>query len=179
MSTNGTDRIEMRLRELTQLFNLMDPSPFIDQDLDADAEEFIVGWARELPHGRELELVIHLTTPPEAERAGGTEAAVRHYFSVRAQVKQRELRAMLRRGRASLVIGALFLVGCSALGQIAQRSLPGGWNEVASMGLQIVGWVALWRPVEIYLYDWWPVRNDMRLMQRLARMKVSLKPSGS
>jgi hypothetical protein len=41
--------------------------------------------------------------------------------------------------------------------------------------LQIVGWVAMWRPLEIYLYDWWPVRADLRLLQRLARMKVRLQ----
>ena len=35
-------RIQLRLRELAQLFNSMDPSPFLDRDLDADAEEFIV-----------------------------------------------------------------------------------------------------------------------------------------
>ena len=33
----------LQLRELPQLFNSMDPSPFLDRDLDADAEEFIVG----------------------------------------------------------------------------------------------------------------------------------------
>jgi len=65
--------IELRLRELAQLFNSLDPSPFIDRDLDADAEEFIVSWARELPHHGELELVIHLATPPEPERAAGAE----------------------------------------------------------------------------------------------------------
>jgi len=31
------------------LFNAIDPSPFRDKDLDPKAEEFIVGWAKELP----------------------------------------------------------------------------------------------------------------------------------
>ena len=174
MSATADNRIEVRLRELPQLFNMMDPSPFIDRDLDADAEEFIVGWARELPHNRELELVIHLATPPPPDRAAGTEEAVRHYFASRAEVKRRELRLLLRRGRASLLIGLLFLAGCFGLGQLAQQWLSGGWNEFSALGLQIVGWVAMWRPLEIYLYDWWPIRSDERLLIRLARMKVSL-----
>ncbi|AOS43694.1 hypothetical protein Verru16b_00747 [Lacunisphaera limnophila] len=174
MKPAADNRIEVRLRELAQLFNLMDPSPFIERDLDADAEEFIVGWAHELPHARELELVIHLTTPPAPDRAAGTEEAVRHYFASRADVKQRELRRLLRRGRANLLIGLLFLAACFALGGLVQRWLPAGWNEFTEMGLQIVGWVAMWRPLEIYLYDWWPLRSDERLLRRLARMKVSL-----
>ncbi len=174
MSSPGSNQIEVRLRELAQLFNSMDPSPFIDRDLDAAAEEFIVSWAREMPHDAELELVIHLATPPPPDRATGTEEAVRHYFASRAEVKQRELRLLMRRGRFSMLIGVLFLAGCFALGEVAQRAGSGPWNEFAVLGLHIVGWVAMWRPLEVFLYDWWPIRSDQRLLERLARMKVRL-----
>lgn len=174
----STARIEVRLRELAQLFNSLDPSPFIDRDLDADAEEFIVSWARELPHHGELELVIHLATPPEPERAAGAEESVRHYFASRAAIKERELRQLFRRGRASLGIGVLFLGACFALGLLLKRLLPPGWEDFAELGVQIVGWVAMWRPLEIYLYDWWPIRADLRLLQRLSRMQVKIVASG-
>jgi hypothetical protein len=174
MNMTPDNRIEVRLRELAQLFNMMDPSPFIDRDLDADAEEFIVSWARELTHKGELELVIHLATAPAPDRAAGTEEAVQHYFASRAKIKRAELRQLLRRGRISLVIGLLFLAGCFGLGELAQKAFAGGWNEFAALGLHIVGWVAMWRPLEIYLYDWWPIRSDQRLLERLARMKVQL-----
>lgn len=168
-------RIEVRLRELAQLFNSLDPSPFIDRDLDSDAEEFIVSWARELPHHGELELVIHLAVPPEPARAAGAEEAVHHYFASRADIKRRELRQLFRRGRASLLIGVAFLAACFGLGVLLRPLLPAGWNEFVELGLHIVGWVAMWRPLEIYLYDWWPVRNDQRLFERLARMPVRLQ----
>lgn len=174
MSLGPDNRIEVRLRELAQLFNMMDPSPFIDRDLDADAEEFIVSWARELTSKDELELVIHLATTPDPDRAAGTEEAVHHYFASRAAIKGAELRQLLRRGRISLMIGVLFLAGCFGLGELAQKTLPAGWNEFVELGLHIAGWVAMWRPLEIYLYDWWPIRSDQRLLERLARMKVRL-----
>ena len=41
--------IKLKLRDMSQLFNSMDPSPFIEKDLDDDAEEFIVSWARNSP----------------------------------------------------------------------------------------------------------------------------------
>mgnify|MGYP003392134273 CR=1 FL=1 len=40
--------IEVRIRELAQLFNSFDASPFHERDLDDDAENYIVSWAREL-----------------------------------------------------------------------------------------------------------------------------------
>jgi len=175
MNPSPDNRIEVRLRELAQLFNMMDPSPFIDRDLDADAEEFIVSWARELNHKGELELVIHLATIPAPDRVAGTEEAVQNYFASRAKIKGAELRQLLRKGRVSLLIGLLFLAGCFGLGEVAHKALPSGWSEFTELGLHIVGWVAMWRPLEIYLYDWWPIRSDERLLERLARMKVRLK----
>ena len=167
-------RIELRLRELAQLFNSMDPSPFVDRDLDQDAEEFIMGWARELPAGREFELVVHLAVPPPPDRAAGTEDAVQRYFASRGEMKGRELRQLLRRGRISLFAGLLFLGGCYLLGLLVGRLGLGAFSVVGKEGLAIVGWVAMWRPLEIYLYDWWPLREEMVMFRRLARMSVRL-----
>ena len=43
-------------------------------------------------------------------------------------------------------------------------------------GLTILGWVAMWRPLQTYLYDWWPLRDERRNLERLARMRVSVVP---
>jgi hypothetical protein len=169
-----TARIQLRLRELAQLFNSMDPSPFLDRDLDADAEEFIVSWAREHPKDHELELAIHLATPPPPDRAAGIQEAVHHYFSVRSQMKQHEFQQLMRRGSRSLAIGLGFLVACLFLAQFAERLGSGTGATIVREGLTIIGWVAMWRPLEIYLYDWWPVRDEQRLLARLTRMHVRL-----
>lgn len=174
MNATGDHRIEIRLREISQLFNSTDPSPFIDRGLDAAAEELIMSWARELTHTGDLELVIHLTTLPPEDRGADTEAAVRQYFVSREVLKRRELRLLLRRGRSSMLIGLFFLAVCFGLGEVAQRMLGKGWNEFVELGLHIVGWVAMWRPLEIFLYDWWPVQSDQRLLERLGRMTVRL-----
>lgn len=169
-----TARIELRLRELAQLFNSMDPSPFLDRDLDADAEEFIMSWAREHPAGQEFKLVIHLSAPTPADRAADVETAVRHYFAARAHLKAAELRQLLRVGRLSLLIGLAFLAGCLSLSGVVAGLGAGTVREVARESLTIFGWVAMWRPVQIYLYDWWPLREEGRLLARLGRMHVQL-----
>jgi hypothetical protein len=58
------DLIELRVDNIAQLFHTLDPFPFRERDLDREAEEFIVGWARELPTGRAIRIIIHL---PQAE----------------------------------------------------------------------------------------------------------------
>ena len=57
--------IEVRVSELRQIFNAIDPSPFRERDLDPRAEEFIVGWAKDLPSNEPWALVVHV------ERAAG------------------------------------------------------------------------------------------------------------
>jgi hypothetical protein len=167
-------RIELRLRELAQLFNSLDPSPFIDRDLDPNAEEFIVGWAREHGRGAEYELSVHLATAPSPDRVEGTEAAVQHYFATRTEVKRREFRRLMRRGRISLLIGMVFLTACLFLSEIVSKLGFGTAAGIVRESLMIGGWVAMWRPLEIYLYDWWPLREERRLVERLARMRVRL-----
>jgi hypothetical protein len=62
---------------------------------------------------------------------------------------------------------------------VAAANLIGDWlGEIAGGFLQesvVIGsWVALWRPLEILLYDWWPMLADIRLFDRLAAMKVEV-----
>jgi hypothetical protein len=174
METATEPAIMLRLRELAQLFNSMDPSPFVDRDLDADAEEFITSWAREFPPGQELKLVIQLTAPATADRLADVEDGIRHYFSTRANTKRLELNQLMRRGRLSLGVGLVFLILCLFLGGVMARSGFGTVSEIITEGFTIVGWVAMWRPLEIYLYDWWPLFEERRRFDRLARIKVQI-----
>lgn len=164
----------MKLRELSQLFNSMDPSPFLDRDLDDDAEEFIVSSARELHDSHAFELVVHLGTAPDPERAAVTEQAVQHYFAARAELKLREFRLLLRRGYSVLGVGLLFLTSCLLLSGLVRNLLPNQFGAILREGLVIVGWVAMWRPLEIYLYDWWPLRQEWHRLRKLAKMHVRL-----
>ena len=41
--------------------------------------------------------------------------------------------------------------------------------------LVIAGWVAMWRPMEVFLYDWWPIREERKLQDRLAAMPVQIR----
>jgi hypothetical protein len=101
---------------------------------------------------------------------------VREHFERCAAGKRRELRQLFRTGRASLLIGLAFLAGAIALAQwLGGLIRHEGYAWLVSESLIIGGWVALWRPMEIFLYDWWPIRADARLFDRLAAMPVSLR----
>jgi hypothetical protein len=101
--------------------------------------------------------------------------AVHEHFGRCAEGKRRELRELFRTGRISLVIGVGFLGVAIALAQLLDNLIANeGYSWMVSESLIIGGWVALWRPMEIFLYVWWPIRAEARLFDRLAAMAVSL-----
>jgi hypothetical protein len=169
--------IELELRDVTLLFNPLDPSPVTERDLDRAAEEFIVSWARELPQSVPLRLIIRLGKPlsdPFTPRE--IEKAVHHYFAYRRSINRLELRQLFKLGRMSLLIGVSFLSLCLLLSHlIAPRAGLGAFSDITREGLTIGGWVAMWRPMQIYLYDWWPLRRSGRLLDRLSRIEVELR----
>jgi hypothetical protein len=78
----GVHHIELNLRDINQLFNTMDPSPFHEKDLDHDAEEFILSWAQEFHRHELVDLIVHLEKLPVGQDARRiVEEAVHNYFA--------------------------------------------------------------------------------------------------
>src|SRR4051794_22075776 len=169
--------IEVHVAELKQLFNSIDPSPFRNKDLDPKAEEFIVGWAKDMPLEAPLGLVVDLDRPAGLpDEATVLRGAIHEFFLQRALAFRRRLRELFRVGRTSLVIGIIVLAAAIALGDFL-ASLMKGYRigEILRESLTIGGWVSMWRPLEVFLYDWWPIRNEARLSDRLAAMPVRIQ----
>jgi hypothetical protein len=169
--------IEVHVGELKQLFNAIDPSPFRDKDLDPKADEFIVGWAKDLPRDATLALVVDLDREAGLpDEAAVLRDAIHEFFSQRAQAYRRRLRELFRVGRTSLVIGLVALASAIALGDFLAALMEG--SRIGAIILEsftIGGWVSMWRPLEIFLYDWWPIRDEARLYDRLAAMPVRIR----
>lgn len=169
--------IEVRVSELWQLFNEIDPSPFHERDLDPKAEALIVSWGRSLPRHVPLALMVHLDRGAGvADEAAFLRDAIHEFFARRATEARRRIRELFHRGRLSLLIAIAFLALALTIGERVASYFPE--NRLALLvqeGVLIVGWVAMWRPVEIFLYDWWPIRTDIRLFERLSSMPVRIE----
>lgn len=170
----GCQLIEVHVADLQQLFNSLDPTPFRKRDLDPQAEEFISGWARELDADKPIGLVVHVDrSMPSVDQIATLNDAVRDYFGGRASRTRQRLRQLFKVGRTSLLIGVIFLAASIVVGDmIASMLRDTQFAGVARESLLIGGWVAMWRPLEIFLYDWWPIRAEAKLMDRLGAMLV-------
>jgi hypothetical protein len=165
--------IHIRLKSLDALFNSLDPSPLVERDLDDTVEDYVVDCVRDAPHGAPLELVLHLPDGKAARIDGGAVGqSVAHYFSFLRDRQARRIRRLLHEGRQAALVGFLFLAGCTLGAQAAKSIYGGAMGALLGEGLLIIGWVASWRPVSIFLYEWRPMRQQMRIYDRLARLDV-------
>ncbi len=169
--------IRVHVAELKQLFNSIDPSAFRNRDLDPKAEEFIVGWAKDIPRGTPLALEVSLDRCAGLpDEASVLRDAIHMFFRQRAHALRQRLRELFRVGRTSLVIGLIALAAAIAVGDFLASLMKGSRiGEIMRESLTIGGWVSMWRPLEIFLYDWWPVRNEARLSDSLSLMPVRIR----
>jgi hypothetical protein len=170
--------IEIHLREVRQLFHTLDPAPFREKDLDEGAEAYLVEACREAGSRAKLRLVVMLPAAEAASEAARTlPEAVHNYFSYRERQATKDLMRLLRSGAVSLFIGLAFLMSCLALRRALVVTQLGADRSILDEGLLILGWVAMWRPIEILLYDWWPLVRSRAVLRRLATIGVQVRSS--
>lgn len=175
--TTGEAKIEISLNRLSQLFNSLDPSPFHERDLDQDAEDYILGSAEEIGLQRPIALIVHLPAdqlPPSG--SPDLSQAIHNYFAYREAHERRRLRLLFRDGRIALITGLVFLFCCVLLRQLASSIGNDAASDIFGEGMLIIGWVAMWRPLEIFLYEWVPIRRRCRVLAKLAEIPVIIRP---
>ena len=165
--------VSVRVRNLAQLFNSLDASPFWDRDLDVHAAGFIEEEFSESRSAAQWHLHVHASEGEDL--APDLQPAVEHYYTRMAHSSGLRLREQLQLGELALLGGlAIFLLSMSARG-ILERLAPHGLSPLVGEGLIILAWLALWRPIETLVYGWVPLYRQRRLYQRLAAIQVTVR----
>ena len=69
------------------------------------------------------------------------------------------------------------VAGSVIAGDIVETMLrESRFGSIIRESFLIGGWVAMWRPLEIFLYEWWPIRAEAQLFDRLSAMTVRVAP---
>jgi hypothetical protein len=163
--------IEIRIRSLAELFEAMDPAPSRERALDRNAASYILGCAGNHRPTDPLRLRVHFPESLRAHAADATDAIHEHFRRAHAR-GERDFRRRLRIGGVTLAVALGVLAGSfwlrSLLSGVQARPLAQGLGE----GLLILGWVAMWRPVEILLFEHWESHLDHAVLERLASIPI-------
>lgn len=142
--------------------------------INRDAEDFIVEEAENLSHKESINIVVHLLSP-ETQMKDNIEPALRRHFCYRKEQSQKKFKRTLQYGWRTLFIALGLLVILFIMVEISIRFWPE--NKIAMFireSFIVLGWVALWRPMELLLYDWYPIKRDINLFRRLEQSNVKV-----
>lgn len=149
----------------------MDPSPLQERSLNPEVADWIEEWAEDIDGDDPIVLEIYVGDGTVSGRETAIVAGLRDHFEYRQWSAARRLSLLWRDGRISLAIGLTAIMVFTT----ASRLIGTGKNPIIQVlheGLIVVGWVSMWKPIEIFLYEWWPIRRELRAYRRLAAAEV-------
>jgi hypothetical protein len=175
---NGSILIEIKLSSVAQLFNSFDPAPFHEKELDSAAEHYIVDTVKDFPPKTSFKIIIYL--PPDiatSERAMMIPPAIHNHFQYKMLVAERKYRSRFRYGRSTFLIGITFLtialIGRQLVSSLENHLLA----QIFADALLIIGWVAMWEPITVLLYELWPIIQLRKTYEKITSMEIDILSS--
>jgi hypothetical protein len=172
MTAEPSAQINLHTQNADDLF--IKPAILLDdlRPMNKDAEELIFEKARTLPRGSGISIIIQTKNDLTMKEADAAAMIQRHFLHCRKQA-EKQLRHTLNLGWRSLAIAFVFLIIMYSVANRLFPRLPEGGLMISVKELFIIlGWVALWRPAELLLYEWFPIRKKARLFARLAESDI-------
>ncbi|MGZ5287439.1 MAG: hypothetical protein ACXWB9_09660 [Flavisolibacter sp.] len=166
--------IILELKDARHLLIDRDSLFFGKRLLSPHAEEYIIEEATKASQRSNFHLKVHfLENSPGGQ--GEIIKAIHQHFAYRKEKSQRQLKETFQLGLRSLLISIVFLGFLLSMALVIIKLVPeGSFSITIREVLIILGWVALWRPADLLLYEWRPYKRDVILFGRLEHCKVEI-----
>lgn len=175
---NGRVLIEIKLSSILQLFNTFDPSPFFVRELDYEATQYIVDAVKDFPFKTQFGIIVYLPV----EVLGTKEAqkipkAISNHFRYMVMIQEREFRQKWIYGKFTILVGLSFLtIAMIASWTVAETFSNSPIARLVATTLEVAGWVAMWEPITIHLYQLWPIVKQKKIYEKISRMEIDVRP---
>jgi len=168
--------IDIQIDDIDQMYDKRDPTPFKKKDLDDDAYEYILTSAYEIGKTKYNKIKIIIKDQPSEERVSSLKYAIKDFFEYRQYITYKKFKNILFQGLKSLIIGLLFLAFSIAFANSSYQFIDNSFfKEFFKELCLLIGWVSMWKPVNIFLYEWWPLRDQFQHLKSLSRCEIEIK----
>ncbi len=177
MTGTATHHVRLDLGSLDELFGDPGFSPLDGRVEEAPGLERLANQLRPLRRAAVSTRIVL----PASERAPDLEARCRSALQAvldrRLQRNRNDARSLRHEGYATLWRGLVFLAVCLLGSRLMGEYtlLPGFVERFIDEGLVIAGWVALWYPLDVLLYQRWPLARERRLYENLRDMQLEFE----
>lgn len=167
--------IEIHVKEVSQLFDSRDPAPFHERDLDSSFATYLIASAEEhSTRSKPFRIQIDIDEPHATLHEEKIVTAIQSYFTYQIDLKRLEFTRTLRMARLFLVIGFATLLLCLFIARVLRVIESDFIQTTLREGVIIFGWVSLWKPLELFLFDWYPIYDQIRLYKKISTSPMSV-----
>ncbi len=173
--SEGKHWIEVRVKTTQGLFDHRDPAPFREKDLDEDFVEYIYSALREFPLSTPIKIIIYIEEPEtQTISSAAIREAIHAHFSYEISLRRRLMKQYWRRAQLFLLIGLSILALCLGISASLPEPRVPGTASVVREGFIIFGWVSIWKPIEVILFDWYPPFEILRYYKKLCSTDIAI-----
>lgn len=168
--------VVLRTTDLSAIFHPFDPAPLETRTVSDIADSYILNAFKDLDNPSRVTMRVQLPTG-DSTCCREVQEAFRKHFRESAAECRSELRDHFRDAIRSLAVSLVFALFVVLLAQwLADLAESRLLDKVAS-GLSLAAWVSLWKPTEMLIHDWRPLRRTVRMREQLAAMNVVCEPA--
>ncbi|NLG17161.1 MAG: hypothetical protein GX556_07520 [Fibrobacter sp.] len=71
-------------------------------------------------------------------------------------------------------MGSLFLFLCMSARAALSFLSENTFGNIMMEGLSITGWVAMWKPIHIFLYEWWSHYRIKKIYEKIRDIPIEI-----
>jgi hypothetical protein len=177
---------EMEVEDLKELVVAPDQDPYSDRPMEYLGQSGMMRMMHLFrpTHFRQkgsYRLILRMPSEKASqETVSQAKALIRKYATRMIEDNENRIIQIKRKGRRLLPYAIIILLMCMALGILFGLEEFVDQSKVLALaiseGFYIVGWIALWRPMDVLLFDPMEVRMENRLLRALMDMHIDVVP---
>ncbi len=172
---DGKSVIEIQVDYLEQLFDKRDPNPYRSKDLDDDVDEYLISSSQEIGHNKIGKLRILSLENANDQSLEIVKTAIKDFFNYRYDITDKKLKTVLALGFKTLLIGLFFLSIAIFISHSLGKKLENDFfGHFVKEGLILIGWVSMWKPINIFLYEWLPLVEQKKIFKLLSEVPIEI-----
>jgi hypothetical protein len=170
--TSDAEVIEIQGENIEMLFSSFDPSPISRRRLNSELVNYVLD--RIDPKDKNPVNIVISNFPEGNAILKKNELAqiIRRQIKKAINMANEDLRANFRLGLRTLLVALIILMTCLGLSTLFEYLPFRIFQSALIEGFVIIGWVILWHPIEILVFDWWPISEKKHKLERLAKGEI-------
>jgi hypothetical protein len=178
MKPGQMHEIEICLDDINHLFSAPETDYFAEKPVYYSGLDTAVIEIRKAGRRSEHRLVILLPAEkisPELHEAA--RRALAYYCAHKIEESRREVSLLRREGFEALQTGLVFMAVCLSVSLYVSKQIwiPELIQTFVGQGLSVVAWVSMWKPIDIFLYQWWPHWQTRFVFDKIRKSELVIR----